>query len=340
MKKSLFALLACLSVSSVAMAATDYKPEYKMSVVVGSKLPWGEGATKFTDLVRERTNGRINIKVYPSSALVAGKQTNEFLILRQGVADFALSSSINWSSTVKELNLFNLPFFFPDYAALDRVTEGEAGDALKKVIAKKGVEVLAWGENGFRELSNSVRPIAEPKDLKGLKIRVVGAPIFIETMKAFGANPVNMNWSEAKIAFQQGVVDGQENPVVGIQIPVKIWEYHKYLTAWHYAIDPLMFAASKKTWKTFTDEDREIISAAAKEAGISQKAAVRKGLVAPDLSAFTLLEEKKMSVTIPNAEQRAKFVALAAPIVKRWEGKIGKSLVDSARKAIDAKDTK
>ena len=107
-----FLPLLMLSLPFSAMAETKYKKEYKMSVVVGPKLPWGAGATKFTDLVRERTEGRINIKVYTSSSLMAGKQTNEFLIHRQGVADFCFASTINWSTTIKPLNLFNLPFFF------------------------------------------------------------------------------------------------------------------------------------------------------------------------------------------------------------------------------------
>ena len=112
LKRSLtvLVLLGFSFMCSFSATAGDYKKEYKMSVVVGPKLPWGAGATKFADLVRERTDGRINIKVYTSSSLMAGKQTNEFLIHRQGVADFCFASTINWSTTIKPLNLFNLPF--------------------------------------------------------------------------------------------------------------------------------------------------------------------------------------------------------------------------------------
>ncbi len=239
-------LLLSWTIPSSLFAASEYKTEYKMSVVVGPKLPWGEGATKFADLVRERTNGRINIKVYTSSALMAGKQTNEFLIHRQGVADFCLASTINWSTTIKPLNLFNLPFFFPDYAALDAVIQGEAGNDIANLLNKKGVTLLAWGENGFREITNSKGPIKKPEDLVGMKVRVVGTPIFIDIMTALGGNPVNMNWGDAQVAFQQGVVDGQENPVVAIEIPVKIWQFHKYATIWHYVIDPLMLTVNNK----------------------------------------------------------------------------------------------
>ncbi len=335
--KKFFLFLICLVAVPSLLLAKGYKKEYKLSCVVGPKLLWGEGSTYFAKLVRERTLGRINIKVYPAASLMAGKQTNEFLILRQGIADFAFASTINWSSTIKQLNLFNLPFFFPDYAALDRVTEGYVGETLKKIIKKKGVTILAWGENGYREITNSKRPIVNPSDLKGLKIRVVGTPIFIDIMKALGANPVNMNWGEAKVAFQQGVVDGQENPIVGIEIPVKIWQFHKYITVWHYVIDPLMLAVNNKVWKSFSKKDRDIIRQAAIEAAYWEKTQVRKGLIPPDLSALDTLKKHGMEVTVLTPAQRAEFKKLTKPIYDKWVPRIGKKLVEEAKKAVEFK---
>jgi tripartite ATP-independent transporter DctP family solute receptor len=326
----LFAVAVILPMS----AAAEYKDEYKMSVVVGSKLPWGQGAERFAELVREGTEGRINIKVYPSSSLMAGKQTNEFLIHRQGVADFCFASTINWSTTIKELNLFNLPFFFPDYKALDAVTGGVVGDEIAALLKSKGVTLLAWGENGFREMTNSKRAVATPADMKGMKIRVVGTPIFIETMKALGANPVNMNWGDAQVAFQQGVVDGQENPVVAIEIPVKIWQFHKYITVWHYAIDPLMLTVNNKTLSTFTAEDQSVIKKAALQASAEQLAVVRKGLIAPDLSAFDILREHGMEVTFVDEAGRKEFIEKTTDVTRKWTDKIGADLVKKAAAAI------
>lgn len=339
MMKRRFSLVLMVLFSLVfaffAMAG-EYKNEYKMSVVVGPKLPWGAGATKFADLVRERTDGRINIKVYPSSSLMAGKQTNEFLIHRQGVADFCFASTINWSATIKPLNLFNLPFFFPDYKALDAVTSGEVGADIAAMLNEKGVSLLAWGENGFREITNSRRAIAKPQDLEGLKIRVVGAPIFIETMKALGANPVNMNWGDAQVAFQQGVVDGQENPVVAIEIPVKIWQFHQFITIWHYVIDPLMLTVNNQVMASFSEADQKIIRQAAIEAATEQKAIVRKGLIAPDLSALDLLRDKGMDVTVLTPEAHAEFKAKTSEVRQKWTEVVGSELVAKAEKAIAA----
>jgi tripartite ATP-independent transporter DctP family solute receptor len=337
-KSGLFLLFVAMSmiIPSTILAANGYKKEYKMSVVVGPKLPWGAGATKFADLVRERTDGRINIKVYTSSSLMAGKQTNEFLNHRQGVAEFCFASTINWSTTIKPLNLFNLPFFFPDYKALDAVTGGEVGAEIANLLHDKGVTLLAWGENGFRELTNSKGPVSKPEDLHGMKVRVVGTPIFIDTMKALGANPVNMNWGDAQVAFQQGVVDGQENPVVAIEIPVKIWQFHKYATIWRYVIDPLMFTVNNKVLASFTPEDQEIIRQAAIEAGAEQRAIVRKGLIAPDLSALETLRSNGMEVVVLNQQERMAFREKTKPVYDKWVSKVGKDLVAKAEKAIEA----
>ena len=316
------------------VAGTKYKDEYKMSVVVGPRFPWGEGATKFADLVRERTQGRINIKVYTSSSLMAGKQTNEFLIHREGVADFCFASTINWSTSLKELNLFNLPFLFPDYKALDAVTHGAAGKMIENDLKKKGVTVLAWGENGFRAITNSKRPIVTPSDMEGLKIRVVGTPIFIDIMQALGANPVNMNWGDAQVAFQQGVVDGQENPVVAIEIPLKIWQFHKYITIWHYVIDPLMLTVNNKVMASFTPEDQKIIREAAAEAAAEQIKVVRQGLIPPDLSALDTLKENGMEVTVLDPAQRQAFKNKTKAVYDKWVPVIGADLVKKAEAEI------
>ena len=112
------ALCAAAVVGAPAALAQNYKAEYKLSIVVGTTFPWGQGAEIWSNLVRERTQGRINIKVYPGTSLVQGDQTREFTAIRQGVIDMAVGSTINWSPQVKQLNLFSLPFLMPDYACL------------------------------------------------------------------------------------------------------------------------------------------------------------------------------------------------------------------------------
>jgi len=338
MGKKMIVVILGLSLT-LALASTlnaaAYKPEYKLSVVVGPKGPWGEAATKFADLVRERTGGKINIKCYFSGQLFAGMQTNEFLITRQGVADFAAGSTINWSPTVKELNLFSLPFFFPDYKALDAVETGEPGKKLLKIIEERGVIGLGWGENGFRELTNSKRPVRKPEDLEGLKVRVVGSPIFIDTFRALGANPVSINWAEALTAFQQGTVDGQENPVVSVIIPNKIWEFHKNISLWHYTIDPIILGISKETWNTFDPKDKEIVSKAAMEAMAWNKKESRKGLEG-STEAMDMLKSKGMEVVTLSAKEVSSFKAKTKSVYEKWNKEIGPQLVQAAEKVVKA----
>ncbi len=208
-----FAALLSMAVLFASQgSAAEYKAEYKLSTVVGKAFPWGAGAERWADLVREKTGGRINIKMYPGASLVGGDQTKEFTALRQGAIDVAVGSTINWSPQIKELNLFSLPFLMPDYKAIDALTQGEVGREMFKILAGKDVVPLAWGENGFRELSNSKRPVRAPGDLKGLKLRVVGSPLYLDIFTALGANPTQMSWADAVPALASGAVDGQENP--------------------------------------------------------------------------------------------------------------------------------
>ncbi|WP_243029024.1 DctP family TRAP transporter solute-binding subunit [Thermus albus] len=329
----------------LGLALAQFKGEYKLSVVVAPNTAWGMGAQKFADLVREKTGGRVNIKIYFSGQLFAGQQTNEFQLLRTGVADFAIGSTINWSPQVKELNLFNLPFFFPSYKELDAVEEGQAGKAIFQRLRQLGAEPLAWGENGYRQLTNSKRPVRSPEDLQGLKIRVVGAPIFIDTFRALGANPTSMSWAEVLTALQQGVIEGQENPIVGVIIPYKLWELgQRYLTVWNYVIDPLIFAASAQTWRTFPSDVQKAIQEAALEAARYQKALARAGM--DDGTALKYLASMgiKVEITDPLAYLRSQGVQVTvlspleigrfrdrvAGVVQRWMNEIGGTLVVQA----------
>ena len=325
--------LSLLVAWSAAPAAAQYKPEFKNSLVVGPTGPWGEAAIKFAELLKERTQGRINVKNYFAGQLFAGKQTNEFTLLNQGVADFALGSTINWSPQVKELNLFAMPFMYPSYRALDAVENGEPGQKLWKLIEAKGVVPLAWGENGFRQLTNGKRPVRAPADLEGLKVRVVGSPIFIDTFRALGANPINMNWGDAQTAFQQGTVDGQENPVVSVLIPFKLWTVHKNITLWNYAIDPLVLGMSKLTWDSLTPADRDIVKKTAVEVMAWQKQGARAGLDGA-MEAVENLKKNGMEVVTLTAAELAAFKAKTRPVYDKWVTEIGADLVKAAEKIV------
>ena len=310
--------------------AADYKPEFKMSIVgPNQETPWGRAATRFADTVKYRTQGRIQIKNYFNGQLFAGKQMTEFAYLQQGLADFSIGSTINWSPQVKQLNVFALPFLFPGYAAVDAVQGGEPGGRLFELIERNGAIPIAWGENGFRELTNSRRPIRRPGDLDGLKVRVAGAPLFVDIFQALGANPVPMNFDEALEAFRQGTVDGQENPVELI-IPHKLWAVHRYVTLWHYTIDPLILAVSGKTWVGLSREDQRVLRKAGEEIMGQQKKEAREGLEESTIIIEKLRDLYGMEVFHPLPADIESFRDKTRSVYARWSEEIGIELVRSA----------
>lgn len=340
-------LTLCFSVALLFAAAgnaADFKKEYKMQINVGPQFYWGMGAQKFADLVKERTNGQINIKPYWGSALLKGAQLKSAQLVANGVIDCAMESTINISPVITEANIFSLPFFINNFENLDKMEYGETGKAIFKAMDAKGLVGLAWAENGFRQVTNSKLAIRTPADVKGLRLRVVGSPIFIDTFRQLGADPVNMNWGDAVTAFGQGVVDGQENPV-GVLVPVQIWQYHKYATFWNYLVDPVVFYWNKKQWNTFPADIQKILREAAKEAAIFEKALCRAGLdgrKSLDLLKIRFnhsmkvpepveyMQSKGMTVTFLSDKERNAFIDATKPLYDKWIPKIGEKLYQQA----------
>ena len=322
---------------SLPAAAQNYKSEYRMSLVVGPAFPWGKGGEIWANKVKEKTNGRINIKLYPGVSLIQGDQTREFSALRQGVIDMAVGSTINWSPQVRALNLFSLPFLMPDYAAIDALTQGDVGKQIFTTLEKAGVVPLAWGENGYRELTNSKKTVRSPADLKGMKIRVVGSPLFLETFTALGANPTQMSWADAQPALASGAVDGQENPM-SIFTAAKLHTVgQKHLTMWGYLADPLVFVVNKQVWESWTPADRELVRQAAIEAGQEQIAIARKGLIEPGQPLLKDIAAMGVQITHLSPAERDAFVKATRPVYDKWKNQIGADLVNQAEKAIAAR---
>lgn len=334
---SMLAAATALAAFSVAAPAQTYKAEYRMSLVLGPPTPWGQAGKLWADMVKERTQGRINIKLYPGVSLIQGDQTREFSALRQGVIDMAVGSTINWSPQVKELNLFSLPFLMPDYAALDALTQGEVGKKIFQTLDKSGVVPLAWGENGYRELTNSKRVIKSPEDLKGMKIRVVGSPIFSDMFSAMGANPTQMSWADAQPALSSGAVDGQENPLFLFTVLKMHTVGQKFVTTWGYMADPLVFVVNKEIWSSWSAADQAIVRQAAIEAGQQEIAIARKGLVEADKPVLKDIAAMGVTVTQLSAAERDAFVKVTRPVYDKWKKTVGVELVDMAEKAIAAR---
>jgi TRAP-type transport system periplasmic protein len=307
-----------------AWAQSAYKAEYKMSTVVPPAFAWGKGGEIFGNLVRERTAGRINIKQYPGASLVQGQQDREFSAMRQGVIDVLCGAPVNWTSTVPQLGVFTLPFLLPDHKAFDAVV---ASELMSKdyfdLVRKAGAEPLAVGETGYRQVSNSKRPIVKPDDLKGLKIRVVGSPMYGEIMSGMGANPTFMSFADAQPALASGAVDGQENPLE-VFLAAKIQTLgQKFVTKWNYSNDILLFAIAGPVWASWTPADQGLVRGAAIDAAKQQTALVRK-LFAEDVERVTALG---VSVHVPTPAEMNDWQVATRRTYARWKAQINPQMV-------------
>src|SRR5690606_30571593 len=330
------AIAAPLVLTSRASAQSKYRSEYRMSTVVGTAFPWGKGGDIWINLVRDRTQGRINIKLYPGVSLINGDQTREFSAIRQGVIDMAVGSTINWSPQIRQLNLFSLPFLTQDHAGIDALTKGPVGEQIMKIVEKAGVVPLAWGENGFRQVTNSRHEIRTPADMQGLKFRVVGSPIFNDTFTALGANPTQMSWADAQPALASGAVEGQENPMHIFSAAKLHTLSQKFVTLWDYVADPLIYVVNKETWNSWTEADQQIVREAAVEAGKQEIALTRKGLSGDDRSMIKEVEALGVTVTELSADEQKAFEQAVKPVYDKWAKQIGPDLVKRAEAAVAA----
>jgi tripartite ATP-independent transporter DctP family solute receptor len=328
---------AALAIPQRVRAQQQYKPEYKLSVVGNRPIPLSEGAFQWADMVTQRSGGRINLKVYPGSQLVGGDQTRELVAMRQGVVDFAVFSTINISPQIREMNLFSLPWLLNDHRGFDAIINGPIGQELFRTLATREVTPVAWGENGFREISNSRRPIRTPEDMRGLKIRFAAGAIFSEIFTAMGANPVQMSFADLQPALSTGAVDGQENPI-NLFLAFRMDTLaQKQLTVWNYVADAGVFVVAKQVMDSFNAADRTLIMDAAKDAAKAQIEASRKGIgIGGDNSSIEECVRRGVTVTTLDNAQKAAFARVTRPVFDKWAQTVGTDLVRRAETAIRA----
>ena len=261
--------VAMLFLAGAAFAATK---TIRLSHVTAKDSPWDKGAHRFADLVAKNTDGRIEVKVFPQSQLANGSQKAELEMLQSGVIDMTWDSPIILALFLdKRFDVFNLPWLYPSMEVANKVADGPMGALAMKWLEEKGIVGLGIGVNGYRELTNSKHPITTPDDMKGIKFRVAGSKLYLETFRLLGANAVTMSFGEVFTSLQQGVIDGQENPTAIIDSS-RLYEVQKYLTMWHYSFDPLILCVNKKVFDGLSPADRKAIREAAREAVAYERA--------------------------------------------------------------------
>lgn len=279
---------------------------------------------KFKKIVEEKTNGRYVVEVYFSNQL--GDDVKATEALRAGTLEACMTSTAPLVGFTKELAIFDIPFLFADEKTADFVLDGPIGQKLSGLMPAQGLVNVGWAENGFRHLTNSVRPVSTPEDVKGMKVRTMENNFHLAAWRALGANPTPMSWAEVFTALQQKAIDGQENPVPNFYT-AKIQEVNKYISTTGHIYSPFMFLFSKKIWDTYPKEDQEIIMAAAKETCLYERKLNREA------TTKFLQDLKKEGYTVIELtpDQKKPFRDLTAPVWDQVAAKVGKDLVDQVK---------
>ena len=269
----LMAMLSLLAAGAVAQAQDIQERTIRFGHLNNPDHPTSLGVKKFAELVAAKSGGKITVKEYPSSQL--GNELQQQSALQGGVQEMLVASTTSLAGIVKEFGLFDFPFLFSNARQADAMVDGPMGKMLTGKLAEKGVVVLAFFDLGFRNVTNSKRPITKAEDLEGLKLRVIPNPVFLETFKTFKANPIPMPFAELYGALESKAVDGQENPYAVI-LSSKLYEVNKYVSGTNhvYATNPVQI--SKRFWDKLSPAEQKLLQDAAIEAQNYQRVVSRE----------------------------------------------------------------
>ena len=320
-------LVCCINTPAFA----DAPIVIKFSHVVAKDTPKGKAAEKFKALAEATTKGRVKIDLYPNSTLYKDKEELEALQL--GAVQMLAPSLAKFGPLgVKEFELFDLPFIFNDKQALYRVTQGPIGQDMLKKLESKGIRGLAYWDNGFKMMSSN-RAMRVPADMKGLKLRIQSSKVLDEQMRALGANPQVMAFSEVYQAMQTGVVDGGENPPSNI-FTQKMHEVQKHLTATNHGYIGYAVIVNKKFWDKLPPDVRTQLEGAMKEAtDYANQIAQQEN----DQALDNIRKSGKTVIYVPTEAERAEWRRALIPVHKAMEDRIGKELIAAVNKATAAK---
>jgi len=326
--KLVFALTAaCAALLLTTPTAFAQQPiVIKFSHVVAVDTPKGKGAERFKQLAEERTKGRVKVEIYPNSSLF--KDGEEMEALQLGSVQILAPSLAKFGPLgVRDFEVFDLPYIFDNYDELHKVTEGKVGKDLFKKLESKGIVGLAYWDNGFKDMSAN-KPIRMPGDYKGLKMRIQSSKVLGDEMKALGAIPQVMAFSEVYQALQTGVVDGTENPPSNFYTQ-KMQEVQKYLALTNHGYLGYAVIANKKFWDGLPADIRGALDSAMKDATKYANDIAKKEN--DDAIEAVKKSGKTEIISLTDAEKAAMKKALA-PVHKENESRVGKAVIEEVYK--------
>jgi TRAP-type transport system periplasmic protein len=327
MKKALvLSLAAVLAVLWCGPAPAQYKATMRLASATAPDHPYNVGAQKFADLIKERTKDRIQIKIYPSLQL--GKGEREMLEgVQQGAIDLLVTSTGPLGGFSPSINILDFPFLFRDFNHVDLVMDGPIGRKLLSDFEKVNVQGLAFWENGFRHLTNSKLVVKKVEDGKGLKIRTMENKVHLAAWKSAGFNPTPMAWGEVFVAMQQGVIDGQENPIA-VYYTSKLWDAKQSnlsLTSHVYSPAPILM--SKKVFDAMPKQDQKLFVETALEVAKFQRKINR------DAEESRLKEIASKGVTLVRDVDRESFKKAMAPVYDEFSSQFPKAEIETIMNA-------
>lgn len=311
MRFSLIAMVfaGLITISSVSSAEIR-QHKFRMSITTTADSYLGVGSQAFADLLAKKSNGKISMKVFPNGVL--GGEVQTLSALRGGTIEATGLSAGLLISLVKEFGLFDLPYLFDNEKEAIEVLSGPFGHRLSELLAEKDLIALGYWGVDYRNLTNSRRPITKLEDIKGLKMRVLQSPVYVDFWSALGANPVPMPFGELYTALEQKTVDGQENPYAAIE-SAKLYEVQQYLTLTRHVYFVGTAVFSKRTWDKLNDDERKLIQEAANEAvPVWREAAVKER---------EILEKKLQTVMKINEiskDELSRIKDAAKPIIQKY----------------------
>jgi len=313
-------LLPVFMLGSQAMAADIQKRTLRFSHVQPKDSHMGYGVEQFAKRVSEKSQGKITIRPFHNGTLGGDIQT--LSALQGGTLDLTTMPPNLLVGLSAEFGVFDIPFLFQDFHEADTVLDGPFGQKMMHRVPK-GLVGLAYWDHGFRNLSNSKRPIAKLEDINGLKLRVVQAPLMLDTFKALGANAIPLPFTELFTAMETSAVDGQDNPIVAFETN-KFYEVQKHLSSTRHVYNPLIVLISEATWNKLSKDEQQLLREAAEETGIDQRKVSRE----MEQAAILAAQKHGTVYTDVTPQERARMAEAVAPVIAQHKNQIGAALVD------------
>ena len=315
LKTLLFSLSLAIAGTANAAEFDDMDPvTLRLAHVVNEKDGFHIAALKFEELVEARTEGKVDIEIYPNASL--GDERTLLEGMQIGTVDMGVITNGPVANFVEEMAVFELPFLFPSNEAAYEVLDGPIGQELLDKLSEVNLKGLAYAERGFRNLTNSERPINAPSDLDGLRVRVMENPVYTDTFRELGANATPMAWTEALTAMQQGTIDGQENPVNVIH-SFKLYETQNYMTLTRHTYAPAIFVMGMPVWDKLPDPAQSVI------AGAAQEAAEHERQINAEMKADQMNALREAGMQINDSPDLSAFREAVAPVYEKYGEQFG-----------------